>query len=91
MAVKQRLGEDDNTFDARCYRERLRREINMHVGTGRSCQPAPKWIRRARASYIYEQARGHGSGTMSIDEIIEDLIRSAYGDNDKQVEKKEEP
>ncbi len=35
MPVKRRAGESDALFGARCYREQLRQEINMHTGAGR--------------------------------------------------------
>ena len=79
MPVKRREGESDALFGARCYREELRREINMHVGTGRACQPAPKWLRKGRASHLYERATGYGPPAgMANEAIVEALVWMAY-------------
>jgi hypothetical protein len=77
--MKRRVDEDDATFGARCYRERLRREISMHTGAGRSTLPAPRWLRRARARYLFERATGSSPpGDWDIERIVGTLVAMAY-------------
>jgi hypothetical protein len=79
MPVKRRAGESDALFGARCYREQLRQEINMHTGAGRFTNPAPPWLRQGRASYLYERATGHGPPAgMTNEAIVEALVQMAY-------------
>lgn len=81
MSVRRREGESDALFGARVYRERLRREIHMHVGTGRACQPAPPWLRRGRACYLYERETGYNPpGDWDIERIVGTLVAMAYGE-----------
>jgi len=77
--AKQRAGESDEAFGARCYRERLRREVAMHTGVGRHCQRASRWLRRERARELYRQAKGYGPDpTWSTEALVEHLVRLAY-------------
>lgn len=86
MPVRRRADEDDATFGARCYRELLRREISMHTGSGRSTLPAPRWLRRARARYLFEKATGSGPpGDWDIERIVGTLVALAYPEVNGEV------
>jgi hypothetical protein len=58
----------------------------MHTGSGRSALPAPNWLKRARAHWLFEKAMGSNPpGEWDIERIVGTLVALAYPEVNGEV------